>query len=137
MTNVAQVLKDKVHQAIYTISPEATILEAINIINTEPQHVKKLWENTVFMRTELIKAGFDLGSGKSPILTLFVSDNDVLAQLSNDLYHHNIFTNWVSYPMVPINKGRLRLIVTSMHSEEDIINTIEILSNLGRKHKLI
>lgn len=32
MTNVAQVLKDKVHQAIYTISPEATVFEAISLM---------------------------------------------------------------------------------------------------------
>lgn len=32
MTNVAQVIQDKVEQAIYTVSPDATVLEAISIM---------------------------------------------------------------------------------------------------------
>ena len=32
MTNVAQVLQDKIEQSIFTISPEATVLEAISLM---------------------------------------------------------------------------------------------------------
>ncbi|MFD1439237.1 CBS domain-containing protein [Acinetobacter terrae] len=32
MTNVAQVLQDKIEQTIFTISPEATVLEAISLM---------------------------------------------------------------------------------------------------------
>lgn len=32
MTNVAQVIQDKAEQAIYTVSPDATVLEAISIM---------------------------------------------------------------------------------------------------------
>ena len=32
MTNVAQVIQDKIEQTIFTISPEATVLEAISLM---------------------------------------------------------------------------------------------------------
>jgi 8-amino-7-oxononanoate synthase len=115
----------------------AVSVAALKVIKEDKSIVKQLWDNTNLLRTQLQESGFDVGSSKSPIVPLYVSDEVKLAMLCKELYKNGIFTNWMTYPVVSKKCGRLRFIVTAKHTEQQITNTIEILRVLGKKIGII
>src|ERR1700753_895041 len=54
----------------------ASVIAALDIIISEPERIQKLWDNTNYAKKLLIDEGFDLGPTESPILPIYVRDND-------------------------------------------------------------
>ena len=118
-------------QACLTPVDAAVTVAALKVIRTDGSIAKRLWNNTRLFRRLLVERGFFVGKGTSPIVPLFVSDEAKLSVLCKRLFENNIFTNWVSYPVVPRKKGRLRFLVTASHTEEQIGRTVSVLTKLS------
>ena len=124
-------------QACITNPDAIATLEALKIILETPALQETLWENTHYFRSELRKSGFDVGNSKSPIVPIYVSSDEKLSILCKQLYQHGVYTNWVAYPGVKKGAGRLRFIVSSMHSRDQIEFTLEKLKMLGKQYEVI
>ncbi|OGI11053.1 MAG: hypothetical protein A2Y40_00205 [Candidatus Margulisbacteria bacterium GWF2_35_9] len=124
-------------QATLPPATVATILSTIEIVDQEPEHKRNLWRNTKYIRSRLKNLGFNLGDGTSPVISIYILDPNILGNVCKEMYNEGIFTNWVAYPMVSINKGRLRLLVTARHSKTQLDKTIKVLELLGNKYKII
>lgn len=115
----------------------ACCLEALQIIQ-ENQHIqKKLWQNAQLFAQELRTLGFDIGKTESPIVPIYIKNEEKLAKVCKELYMQGIFTNWISYPAVPKGKGRLRFIVSSLHTKNDIFHTCDCLKKAAKKFSII
>lgn len=117
-------------QACLTPADAAVSVAALRVIRNDDSIAERLWNNTHLFRRLLAENGFVV-KGTSPIVPLFVSDETKLSVLCKRLFENNIFTNWVSYPVVPRKKGRLRFLVTASHTEEQIDRTAFVLSKLS------
>jgi glycine C-acetyltransferase len=112
-----------------TIPPTdiAAVLESLNIIESEPALIEKLWDNTALLRTGFIELGFDVGNGSSPVIPIYIKQDNILADMCKFLYERGIYTNWIAYPAVKKGHGRLRFIASAGHTEIQILRTLEVL----------
>lgn len=106
----------------------ASVIAALDIINTEPERITKLWENTNYAKDLLLKAGFDLGPTESPILPVYIRDNDKTFKITNILHKNGIFVNPVVSPAVPSNDSLIRFSLMATHTFEQIDEAVEKLT---------
>lgn len=108
-------------------------LEALKIIRKNKHIRKKLWDNANFFRASVKALGFDVRDSKSPIVPIYISEEEKLAEMCKYLYKNGIYTNWISYPAVKKGEGRLRFIVSAGHAKTQIKKTLKILKQAGKK----
>ena len=107
-------------------------LAAINVLETEPQHVKNLWENTAYFKKELINMGFDTGKSETPITPVIVGESSKAKELSNRLYTEGIFALPIVFPMVARDKARIRTMMNAGLKRDDLDFTLEKFEKIGK-----
>ncbi len=121
--------KLKARQRLFSIAlsipDSAAALEAIKILLESPEPVKKLWDNTKYIKEEFNKAGFDTGNSESPITPVMLGDEEIAKKFSAMLYEHDVFATPIVFPMVAKGKARIRVIPSASHSKEDLDKGIE------------
>ncbi|WP_431198671.1 serine palmitoyltransferase [Mucilaginibacter sp. P19] len=79
----------------------ASVIAALDIIESEPERIEKLWDNTNYAMKLLLEEGFDLGPTESPILPIYVRDNEKTFAVTKHLQASGVFVNPVVSPAVP------------------------------------
>ncbi|MBN2697677.1 MAG: aminotransferase class I/II-fold pyridoxal phosphate-dependent enzyme [Bacteroidales bacterium] len=102
-------------------------LKRLEMLKTMPELRIKLWEVVRALQSGLKEVGFDIGKTKSPVTPVYMHGGIVEAtNLIIDLReNYNIFCSMVIYPVVPKGDILLRLIPTSMHTLDDVKDTIK------------
>jgi 8-amino-7-oxononanoate synthase len=103
----------------------ASVIAALDIIEAEPQRIDKLWANTNYAMRLLLEEGFDLGPTESPILPIYVRDNDKTFMVTKHLQDSGIFVNPVVSPAVPSDSSLLRFSLMATHTFEQIEEAVE------------
>ncbi|KAA8486761.1 serine palmitoyltransferase [Arcticibacter tournemirensis] len=119
--------------ASMTPASVASVLAALDIIEEEPYIIDKLWDNTNYAKKLLLESGFDLGATESPILPIYIRDNDKTFQVTNLLQEYGVFVNPVVSPAVPSDSSLLRFSLMATHTFEQIEEAVEKLSMAFRK----
>lgn len=112
-------------------------LAAIDVLETEPEHVKNLWDNTEYFKKELSSMGFDTGESQTPITPVIVGESSLAKDLSNRLYDEGIFALPIVFPMVARDKARLRTMMNAGLTKKDLDFTLEKFEKLGKELKII
>jgi glycine C-acetyltransferase len=112
-------------------------LAAINVLETEPRHVKQLWENTNYFKKELNNMGFDTGNSETPITPVIVGESAKAKELSNKLFNEGIFALPIVFPMVARDKARIRTMMNAGLEKKDLEYTLEKFEKLGKELKII
>jgi len=115
-------------------SVAASCLAVLDILLTEPQHLKNLWDNTAFLKEELRKAGFDTGASVTPITPIMTAK---AVEFSGRLFEEGVFALALGFPTVPRGKERLRTIVTAGHTIKDLEFSIEKFKKTGKELGII
>lgn len=105
----------------------ASVLAALDIIESEPERIDKLWANTDYAKKLLIDAGFDIGASNSPIIPVYIRDNYKTFSITNILQDNGIFVNPVVSPAVPANCSLIRFSLMATHSFKQIEIAVEKL----------
>ncbi|PWG78873.1 serine palmitoyltransferase [Pararcticibacter amylolyticus] len=119
--------------ASMTPASVASVLAALDIIEEEPEIIDKLWDNTNHAKKLMLDAGFDLGATESPILPIYIRDNDKTFQVTNLLQENGVFVNPVVSPGVPSDSSLIRFSLMSTHTFEQIEEAVEKLVEAFRK----
>ena len=111
-------------------------IKRLELLKNSPELREKLWANVNLLQSKLKENGFDIGCTDSPVTPVYMHGGVIEAShLIVDLReNYNIFCSIVVYPVIPKGHILLRLIPTSVHTEEDINETIEAFITV--KHKL-
>jgi len=112
-------------------------LAAIEVLETEPEHVNNLWDNTKYFKKELGSMGFDTGDSETPITPVIVGESSKAKELSNGLYDEGVFALPIVFPMVARDKARIRTMMNAGLSQKDLDFTLEKFESLGKKLKII
>jgi glycine C-acetyltransferase len=112
-------------------------LAAIDVLETEPEHVKKLWDNTNYFKKELNGLGFDTGESETPITPVIVGESDKAKELSNKLFDEGIFALPIVFPMVARDKARIRTMMNAGLTKDDLNYTLDKFEKLGKKLNII
>ncbi|MGY4538319.1 8-amino-7-oxononanoate synthase [Mucilaginibacter sp. UYNi724] len=105
----------------------ASVIAALNIIESEPERMQKLWDNTNYAMKLLLDEGFDLGPTESPILPIYVRDNFKTFAVTKHLQNAGVFVNPVVSPAVPSDSSLLRFSLMATHTFEQIDEAVEKL----------
>ncbi len=112
-------------------------IAAIDVLETEPQHVKNLWDNTNYFKNELKSMGFDTGQSETPITPVIVGESSKAKELSNKLYQEGVFALPIVFPMVARDKARIRTMMNAGLTKKDLEFTLEKFEKLGKQLKII
>ena len=112
-------------------------LAAIDVLETEPQHVKNLWDNTKYFKKELKSMGFDTGESATPITPVIVGESNKAKELSNRLFEEGVFALPIVFPMVAKDKARIRTMMNAGLTKEDLNYTLEKFEKLGKNLEII
>ena len=112
-------------------------LAAIEVLETEPEHVNNLWDNTKYFKKELSSMGFDTGHSQTPITPVIVGESSVAKELSNGLYDEGVFALPIVFPMVARDKARIRTMMNAGLTREDLDFALEKFEKLGKKLDII
>jgi glycine C-acetyltransferase len=115
----------------------AACIAAIDVMEQEPERLERLWENTRFFKRALQDLGFDTGISETPITPVIAGDESKAQQLAARLFELGVFATSVVFPTVALGKARVRTIVTSEHSREDLQTCIDAFTTAGRELRLI
>ncbi len=109
----------------------------LHMLKTMPEFKDKLWANVRQLQSGLKEAGFDIGNTNSCVSPVYMKGSvEEAMKLVYDLReNHRIFCSIVVYPVVPKGIILLRLIPTSVHTSEDIVETIEAFKAVQVKLK--
>ena len=110
---------------------------AVEVLMEEPQHVRKLWENTNYFRMQLQSMGFDTGRSETPIIPVMCGESKVAKDLSSMLGESGILVGAIVFPMVSRDKARVRTQMSSGLTREDLDTVLSEFERCGKKLRLI
>jgi glycine C-acetyltransferase len=115
----------------------ATCLAALDVLETEPALLQRLWDNTRLFKLGLQQLGFDTGVSESPITPVITGDSARAMALSDHLFQEGVFAQGIGFPTVPQGKARVRTIVTATHTAEELRFALDAFAKVGRELGII
>ncbi len=115
----------------------ATVLEALAVIEEEPERRQRLSENCRYLREGLRKVGFDVGRSESHIIPLMVGEGQRTMRFCQELLDRGVFAQGIRYPSVPRGTERIRLTLTASHSKADLDAALKAIAETGQALRLI
>jgi 8-amino-7-oxononanoate synthase len=123
-SRIIQYIKHNARSLIFSASITPAALgaahKALDIIQKEPQRRERLWEITRIMNKELTAMGYHTGNTETPIIPVFIRDQEKTFKLWLFLRDYGIFTNPVVAPAVPPQDALIRTSFTATHTDEDL-----------------
>jgi len=110
---------------------------AIEVLISEPQHVRRLWDNTSYFRDELDSLGFDTGVSETPIIPVMCGESRLAQDLSAALRKEGVMVGAIVFPMVARNKARVRTQMSAGLTRDDLQEVLGKFETCGRELGLI
>ncbi len=112
-------------------------LAAVRFIETHPERVTRLHENTRYFRSAITDAGFTPLAGDTPIVPIIVGETSLAIKISDMMLEEGIFVTGFGYPVVPQGHARIRCQVSAAHTRDDLDFAVESFEKVGRKVGLL
>ena len=118
--------------ATLPVSQVEAAIAALDIIETEPQHLRRLHENGDFFRAGLEDLGYDLGGSTGHITPIYLREELLTMKFGAYLFHGGdiMMMPFIS-PGVPPGTERLRCNITAVHSKAEMSYALEALAKIG------
>ncbi|MBR0503656.1 MAG: pyridoxal phosphate-dependent aminotransferase family protein [Paludibacteraceae bacterium] len=122
-----------------SITPAATasVLAALEIMKNEPERMEHLWKITHIALDGFRSMGFEIGHTETPIIPLFIRDNEKTFLFTKLLFDEGVFVNPVVSPAVPSNDTLVRFSLMATHTEEQVQIALEKIGKVGKQLGLI
>ena len=131
----ARVIKHIKHHArpfIFSAAPSpanaAAALAALDVLETEPEHLQRLRDNARELRHALWLAGINTGAGCTPILSVLIGDDEEAFRVWARLFEAGVYVNCVVAPATEPGRAALRLSVSAAHTPQHLQEICERLS---------
>jgi len=121
----------------HTPSVAAACIAAIDVLESEPQHVQTLWDNTRYFKRAMRNLGFDIGNSQTPITPVIVGESGVAKKLSVRLFEEGVFALPIVYPMVARDKARIRTMMNAALRREDVDFATSAFEKIGKELHLV
>lgn len=118
-------------------SVAASVLAAIEVMETDKSIHENLWRNIKYMKENLKSLGFNTGQTESAIIPVMTGDELTQKKMSRRFHEEGIYVNAIPHPAVPKGHERFRFSLMATHTREDIDRTLEVVEKLGREFGII
>jgi len=115
----------------------AAAMAAFEVMEEEPERVKKLHHNVQLFLNGLKARGFNVLNSETPIVPIICGEDERAYQMTKLCQQEGIFVLPVVSPAVPVGLARLRANVTSAHSDEDIAYALDVFERAGKTLEII
>ena len=126
-----------IFSASITPASVATVLATLDIIQNEPARRKRLWQITEKMKSSLQDMGYDTGPTETPIIPVFIRNDELAFMLWRLLRENGIFTNPIIYPAVPKGEALIRTSYSATHTDEELDTVLEGFEECGTQLGII
>lgn len=106
---------------------------AIEIMESEPELIERLWRNSRKFKQGLSDLGFNIGTSESPITPVIIGGEAEAMRFSDRLFELGVFAQGIAFPTVARGQARVRTIVTAAHTEEDLSVALGAFRKAGRE----
>ena len=123
-----------------TAQPPAVVgavIAAIDLMETDPSFVKRLWDNANYWKAGLRNIGFDTGVSATPITPVITGDEAAAQALQRGLFDAGVLALAIVFPTVARGKARVRTMPSAMHSRADLDDALTAFASVGRRLQLI
>ena len=110
----------------------ASCKASIEVVQEEPEHLQRLWNNTRYFKAGLRNLGFNTGSSETPITPVMVGQSSTARKMSEMLFEANVFALPIVFPMVARDKARIRTIMNAGHTREDLDFALGAFEKAGK-----
>ncbi len=126
-----------IFQASMTPAATAATLEALHIIKNSPERLKQLWDLTNYALDQFRAAGFEIGATESPIIPLYVRDEEKTFVVTKMAFDEGIFINPVIPPACAPQDTLVRFALMATHTKEQIDIAVARLSKCFKELGII
>ncbi|MGC4056809.1 MAG: pyridoxal phosphate-dependent aminotransferase family protein [Chitinophagaceae bacterium] len=124
-----------IFSASMTPASVASVIAAMDIMENEPERIKQLWDNTAHASKLLKQAGFDTGHSETPIIPIYIRNNEQTFLMTRILQEQGIFVNPVVSPAVAPQDTLLRFSLMATHTYEQIEEAVGKISAVYKQVK--
>jgi 8-amino-7-oxononanoate synthase len=114
-----------IFSASMTPASAASVLAALDIMESEPERIRHLWDVSNYALRSFKAAGFDTGKSESPIIPLFIRDDFKALKLTHILLDDGVFVNPVVSPAVPKEDSLIRFSLMATHTRDQVDIAVE------------
>jgi len=107
----------------------AAALAALRLLKGDPQRVTRLQDRAQLFLKLAKERGIDTGmSANSAVIPVLIGATEKAFKLHYSLRERGVLALPIAYPAVPENAARLRFFISSLHTEQQIHDTIDGLA---------
>ena len=110
---------------------------SLDIMLNEPEHMENLWKLTHYALDGFRQMGCEIGHTSTPIIPLFIRDNDLTFLIVKELFEEGIFVNPVVSPAVASQDTLIRFSLMATHTQAQLDYALEAIRKIFKKHNLI
>ncbi len=125
--------KQTIFSAALSPSQAACALASLEIMQSEPEHHARLWENTRRYRSMLHSLGLDTWGSETPALPIVLGSKERAYRFWQALLEKGVFTVMSIAPAVPPGKDLIRTAISALHTEEDLARISEAMAYAVKK----
>jgi 8-amino-7-oxononanoate synthase len=108
-------------------------LESLRILESEPERIKKLWDNANFMKEGFKELGLAIGPTETPIIPVMTYDDYETFIKTKELLSEGVFVNPVVSPGVEKGQALLRTSYTPTHTREQLEYVLKAFKKVFQK----
>ncbi|MBS1716694.1 MAG: glycine C-acetyltransferase [Armatimonadetes bacterium] len=98
----------------------AALIAALDVMETDPEPMRRLWDNTKRWKAMLQAEGFDTMGSETPITPVYIGDEGEAQAFERALWDAGVYAICIVYPTVAKGKSRIRTMPSAAHTDEDL-----------------
>jgi len=108
-------------------------LAAVRFLETHPERVQQLRDNTAWFRAAITEAGFKPLPGDTPIVPIIIGETSAAIAMSDALLAEGIFVTGFGFPVVPHGTARVRCQISAAHTRDDLEFAVGVFKRVGAR----
>jgi 8-amino-7-oxononanoate synthase len=120
--------KQTIFSAAICAGQAAAAMAALEIMQTEPQHLERLWSNTKKYKAILKHLGLDTWDSETPAVPIVLGSKERVYPFWKNLLDKGVFTVMSIAPAVPAGKDLVRTAISAMHTDEQLEKIAEAMA---------
>ena len=130
LASIGHTARTYIFSASNTPAATASALEALHILQQEPERIEALWDVTRYALKRFKEEGFEIGETESPIIPLYVRDPEKTFVATARAFDAGVFINPVIPPACAPQDTLVRVALMATHTKEQVDRAVAALKKV-------